>query len=389
MGRAKNWTSEEKQYLEDNWGTISMDTLQKHLGRSKNGILLMAQRLNLGPFLQAGEYITFNQLMKVLRGHDGYSYQEKSWIENRSFPVKYKRVGTNRFKVVYLDDFWEWASKYRDFIDWALVEENILGMEPAWVKEKRREHYQRNRKYKTTPWTKSEDAILLNLLKEQRYEVNEISQKIGRTAGAIQRRCCDLGTPYRPVKADNHNNWSKESLDKLADMIKNHRSYEYMAEVLGRSSKAIRGTVYRMYLTENVDKAAVIIGEGSWGDNRPARPIKHTTLNTQERKEVRRDMIRFLAILRNQIKEKYDDEDYWQKDICQHWNGYCTKDETNCDECTQFLRIRAQYCVRCGRTFYERAENKLCEDCRKARKKQAQKKYAIIKGKRVYTFEAK
>lgn len=386
MGRKRNWTKEEERYLEDHWGQIAIPTLAKTLNRSEDAIRVRAQRLHLGAFLEAGEYITMNQLMLALRGVTVSTYYMTSWVKNKDFPMKYKRVGQNRFRIVYLEDFWKWAEKHRDFIDWSKVEENILGKEPAWVREKRREHYQTGRQYKTTPWTKSEDALLISLLREQRYGLHEISRRLGRTAGAVQRRCCDLGTPYRPVKAESHNTWTEDDLDLLAEMIKEHRSYEYMAERLGRSSKAIRGTVYRMYLTENVDKAAAVIGDGSWGDNRPVRPIKHTTLNTEERMEVKKDMTRLLAIFRHQIKERYDGDDYWQKDLCQHWNGYCTMDETDCDECTKFARIHEQHCVRCGKTFFERQENKLCADCRAARKKQAQRKYAIMNGKRIYNF---
>ena len=387
MGRNRNWTKQEEEYLEENWGQIAIPTLAKNLNRSEDAIRVRAQRLQLGAFLDAGDYMTMNQLTLVLKGHNINTYYMTSWVKNKGFPVKYKKVGQDRFRVVCLEDFWKWAEKHRDFFDWSKVEKNILGKEPAWVDEKRREQFQRNRQYKTTPWTKAEDELLISLLKEQKYGFHEISKRLGRTAGAIQRRCCDLKTPYRPVKAENHNTWMQEELDLLAEMIREQRSYEYMADKLDRSSKAIRGLVYRMYLTERVDKVAVIIGNGKWGDNRPLRPIKHTTLTTEERMEVKRDMTRLLAIFRRQIKAQYDGDDYWQKDMCQHWDGYCTMDETNCDECTKFQRIREQYCVRCGKTFFERRENRLCADCRAARKKQAQRKYAIMHGKRVYNFE--
>lgn len=387
MGKNRKWTAEEEQYLEEKWGTTSIPALAKHLNRTEDAIIVRAQRLHLGAFLEAGDYITMNQLMLALKGGTVSAYCMTSWVKNRGFPVKYKRVGQNRFRIVCLEDFWKWAEKHRDFIDWSRVEKNILGMEPAWVKEKRREHFQRNRQYRTTPWTKDEDALLISLLKEQKYGFREISKRLCRTEGAVQRRCNDLKTPYRPVKAENHHTWTDKDLDLLTEMIKEHRSYEYMAYRLGRSTKAIRGTVYRMYLTENVGKAAAVIGDGKWGDNRPDRPIKHHTLNTEERMEVKRDMTRLLAIFRHRIKDQYDGDDYWQKDMCRHWDGYCTMNETNCDECTKFQRIREQYCVRCGKTFFERQESRMCADCRAARKKQAQKKYAIMNGKRIYNFE--
>ena len=56
------WTKEEEQYLQDNWGTLSVKTLAKNLGRSENAINVRKHRLGLGSFLENGDYITFNQL---------------------------------------------------------------------------------------------------------------------------------------------------------------------------------------------------------------------------------------------------------------------------------------------------------------------------------------
>lgn len=68
---------------------------------------------------------------------------------------------------------------------------------------------------------------------------------------------------------------------------------------------------------------------------------------------------------------------YWQKDLCMHWDEAkgCTAGGQDCDSCTLFVRIRPQYCARCGGTFYERQENRFCQKCRTARKKQAQRKW--------------
>lgn len=56
--------------------------------------------------------------------------------------------------------------------------------------------------------------------------------------------------------------------------------------------------------------------------------------------------------------------------------------EKDCDSCTSFNRIEPQFCKRCGITFYERKSNDICKDCRAARIKQAQRKYAILNQKR-------
>ena len=54
---------------------------------------------------------------------------------------------------------------------------------------------------------------------------------------------------------------------------------------------------------------------------------------------------------------------------------------SDCDSCTQFQRIRPQYCHLCAREFLDRRKQVLCPKCRAMRKHQAQKKYAVLHAK--------
>lgn len=253
MGQARNWTEEEKQYLQDNWGALSKKTIAKNLGRSLNAIEVMKNRLCLGAFLENGDYITWNQLQIAL-GLSGSGDKMVSWVHNRNFPLHTKRVDSNSFKIVYVDEFWKWAEKNKDLLDFTKFDENAMGAEPEWVKVKRKHDHEKNRKYISTPWTKTEDEKLNYLLKQFKYSYHELSTMLRRTNGAIQRRMCNLGIKERPLKADNHIKWTDEEKKILIDMIKSGYGYELISERLGKSSKAIRGRVYDNYGSESLDK---------------------------------------------------------------------------------------------------------------------------------------
>jgi hypothetical protein len=278
-----------------------------------------------------------------------------------------------------LDEFWLWAEKNQAFLDFSRFEPYAMGEEPAWVQEKRRQDYAERRQIKATPWTSSEDEKLIRLVKKHTYGFRELSQMMGRTEGAIQRRLKDLGIKDRPVKADNHIKWTDEEFEILGEMIISGKKYEQMADILKKSVKSIRGRVYQMYLTESLDKARAMIGTGPWGIGRPERKIKQYLLMSQEEKEQTRQLVtRLTAIIRNQYKQFFDQSDYWQKEICRLWEGYCTAGETDCDSCISFERIKPQFCKRCGKKFLERRENLYCKECREARKKQYLKKMAVL-----------
>lgn len=257
----KKWSEEEIQYLHDKWGSKSLGTMSRSLKRSKNAILVKAGRLKLGAFLESGEYVSWNQLLITL-GVGGGGYKSISWVQNRAFPIKTKRVDKNTYKIVYIEDFWKWAEKNQDLLNFSKFEEYSLGKEPAWAKDKRKRDFEKNTKYIKTPWTTAEDSRLKYLLEQYKYTYMDLSKMLRRTDGAIQRRICDLGLKARPLKADNHIKWTKAEFALLEELIKAGYGYELISEKISRSAKAIRGRVYCMYSTENLDKvrAAMVSG---------------------------------------------------------------------------------------------------------------------------------
>ncbi|MEG2383883.1 MAG: hypothetical protein RSB39_09880, partial [Oscillospiraceae bacterium] len=270
MGRARNWTAEENEYLQENWGCTSVPTLCEKLNRSEDAIMCRVYRLGLPPFLEAGDYISFNQLLIAVTGtNSGGGYKLRSWIENRGLPIHKKKTNKCSFRVVYLHEFWKWAEENRSFIDFSKMTPLALGEEPAWMAEQRRCDYCKSSLQKTTPWTSLDDQRLVNLLRQHKYGYAEISKELQRSAGAIQRRCIDLGLRERPVKADNQTAWSENDYKALADGIKSGSGYSEIGLLVGRSEKAVRGRVYETYRTEVADKVRTLMGGGCWGDGAP------------------------------------------------------------------------------------------------------------------------
>ena len=384
MGLNRNWTKQEEEYLVENWGTLSVRTIAKNLGRSENAVVVRKCRLGLGSFLESGEYITWNQLHIALGMGTLDSYKMISWVRNRDFPIHTKRVNNNSFKVVYLDEWWQWAEKNRDLLDFSKFEGNLLGEEPQWVKEKRRHDVEKSQKYIMTPWTKTEDDKLRLLVTKQKYTYDELSRMLRRTNGAIQRRLCDLGVKERPVKADNHTRWTDDDFYRLGELIKSGYGYDLIAEEIGKSSKACRGRVYQMYLTENLDKIRQIIGDGQFGDNRPERTLKQwNTMNTEERIESREELTKLLAIIQWRFKQQINETEwgeYFQKDMCVNFCSDCLETD-GCDSCTNFKKIEPQNCKMCGNTFWEKKCNLYCPSCRDMRKKQWLRKRFILERK--------
>lgn len=383
----KNWTKEEIDYLVDAWGRVCIKTIAKNLNKSVNAIKLKASRLELGDFILASDKISFNALFNAIYERSTDSYRKNSWLKN-GFPMQKQKIIDKYVCMVDIDEFWSWAEKHKELVDFSRLGKEVLDAEPEWVDNKRKQDQLKKVNFTKEPWSKLDDEKLIFYLNQYKYSYQELSKLLHRTCGAIQRRVCDLGLKQRPVKANNHNPWSKEDFILLGEMIKNNLSYESMSEVIGRSSKAIRGRVFDHYLTEKLDLVRQMMGNDDFGDNLPERPIRYMRLMSdsekQTSKELLSNMIYFIrehAKDKSGVSEQY--RDYWQKDICVNWDDIkgCLKQCADCDSCSSFQKIQPQGCVRCGCTFYERNENKLCYDCRRARMRSFKRKYAALQRK--------
>ena len=370
------WSKEEEEFLCENWGYLNIKTIAKKLNRSENAIISRKNKLRLGAFLENGEYVTFYLLMSTIIGGKNPSYQMQR-LERDGFPIKHKTVKKKKWKVVYIKDFWKWAEEHQSKFDFKDFEENSLGPEPKWAKEKRIND--RSKTKKLTPWTPEEDKRLIELLRKFKYTRKELSDMLNRTEGGIDRRILELKLKERPLIASKNSPWTEEHFEILTEMIKQRKNYNQIAGCIDKSEKAIRGKVYYMYLTENIDIAAKYIGNGKFGDNRPDRNIQNNTLTGAERKQVKENLTKFCNIIYKQMKEKYDANDYWQSEICQNYSRKCLVQQTCCDECTNFIRIKPQYCNRCGATVMSRNKVTICDRCKLQRKKQYQKKYMALK----------
>ena len=384
MGQARNWTQAERDQLSEEWGMYSIGTLAKRLNRSENAVIEKASRLGLGAHIRSSDLISLNQLFKALGTPHDYSYRRDK-LEELGLKVRRHKVKNNSFRMVDIAEFWSFAEKNRHLFDFSRMEPYALGAEPEWVASKRSEDFKRRMTVKphNAAWTEAEDRELLRLLRQFKYTYPEIAQRLHRSEGAIQRRVLDLGIKERPIKADNHVLWKDEELHTVAEMIKAGSNYESISRVIGKSVKAIRGRVYNMYLTENLNKVAQLIGDGKWGENRPDRPIsKRLLMTVEEKAETKEQLSKLAGLFAFRIRQHFDNEDNWQRHLCQHWHDVkaCLAGGTSCDECNLFERIRPQYCGRCGATFFERQENRICEKCRIARKKAGYRKYLRMNG---------
>ena len=237
------WSKEEIEYLENNWGIVSVPSIAKKLNRTIVAVNGKAYDIGLGGFIEQGDYITFYQLMTAL-GYTSYQHIEEI-LRKLDFPFKTKKVIKRRFKVVYLDEFWKWCEKNKNNISFAKLEKNSLGIEPDWVDAKRKADSINPTKTNRRKWTIEDEQILIQLTKSCKYTYKDLAERFNRTESAIKRKLYDLKVPYRPVPLDNRIRWTEEENKKMVELHNKGYDSHYIATVLGKTQLSISDRLKR------------------------------------------------------------------------------------------------------------------------------------------------
>ncbi|EPS48169.1 phage protein [Clostridium botulinum CFSAN002367] len=225
-------------YLEEKWGAKSIKAIARKLNRSEWAVRMKAYKMGLGDPKLSIDGITINQLSKAIGVH--YQSIMRNWVEQYGFPVKNKVLINESIAYATQNDFWEWAKDNKNLIDFSRIEENILGKEPQWVKEKRRIDILANNKSRNKrPWTDSEIEKLISLLKTYNFTYADIAERLGRSQSAVKRKIYDLKIPYRPVPKRRGIFWTKDQKVKLKELYDKGYTPTLISKTIGKSEFSI------------------------------------------------------------------------------------------------------------------------------------------------------
>lgn len=252
MDKRKKWTQEELDFLEEKWGVLSKNLIAKKLNRSLNSVIVKAVRLGLGRYINARDEITLNLLINTLGYKNSYSWVSKKF-ENHNIPIKKIKIIDKSVKMVNINEFWKWAEKNKEILNFADFEEGALGKEPLWVKEKRNiDKNSLNKINRNRLWTKYEEQLLISKVKSMRYTYEELSKEFNRTEGAIKSRLNKLQTPYRPLERDRHIIWTEEENNTLLQMYKEGYGANQIARKINKSEFSVKERVGILESRKNI-----------------------------------------------------------------------------------------------------------------------------------------
>lgn len=247
----KAWTAEDEEYLKEYWGRRSIKFIAHKLGRSKNAVICRVRRIGLGAYLDNGDDPTLNQVYCTIHASASGAYGQyrlNNWIK-AGLPYREKRVDNCKFRVINIDDFWEWAEQHKDLMDFSLFERYSLGAEPAWVDVKRKADH--DNRVKTQPhnkqWSPSDDLTLKRMIARGGCTWTQVASEVHRSEGACRRRAMDLGIEtHGKIKRNPVRKWTDDEIRIMLEMLEAGYSYRQIGERLGRGDRAVESKFARM-----------------------------------------------------------------------------------------------------------------------------------------------
>lgn len=229
----EQWSSKEDQYLKENWGYTTMNTLSRNLNRTPMAITSRVQKLNLGPaFHHQLDYILINDVAKIL--NVSRDKVLKTWPKQG---LVLHRITISNKKWCYgiaLEDLLSFLESHQNSFNARYVEKNILGIEPEWLIEKRKQDFQ-TFKSNNNMWTLQETKLLLEMIRHNK-SYQEISTTLNRSLSSIYSRVYSLKKTY-----SNNRYYTEQDIKILQENYQNGYplSYDELATKLNKSHNSI------------------------------------------------------------------------------------------------------------------------------------------------------
>ncbi len=170
------WTKEEETLLSDLWGTESFEKIAKKLNRTVSSIKNKAYLLGLGSVIENNyNGLTIKEISDLFNVN--IITVSVGWI---ALGLKYKvqKISKSKdYRYVEIKDLYEFLKANQNIWDSRNLEKNILGIEPDWLKEKRKLDRMQNPDIERLNLTKQQLVLakkfFLELQKEEATTIDE------------------------------------------------------------------------------------------------------------------------------------------------------------------------------------------------------------------------
>lgn len=237
MGAIK-YTEEDIELLRNYYGTQSIGWLQCRLSkpngkkRTKDAIRRKASSIGCLGYRENRDRLTASQLAECMGVHRTQIHNQ--WMK-MGLKVFRKGLTKNMFIEVDPIDWWRFAEKNKEKIDFSRYKEGSILPEPNWVKEEIR-----NPKYRKREWTRYE-LERLKILKNKGIACEKIAKELNKTEKAVRKKLYIMYKNGEVKKKNISLKYTEKEIEMILEMRRKGLSYKEIAHETGRD----KGSVYK------------------------------------------------------------------------------------------------------------------------------------------------
>jgi len=184
----RKYNQDELRLLEEMVGTHSFVYIGKQLKRSPKAVERQLTRMGLLHTKISGGWLSANEIAKALNTHFKVILR---WKDQLGFPLKNKNLRYGKAKYVSwhisVDDFWRWASKHKEVVNWTRYEPESLLPEPAWLRDMIRIQRETIPKKQKLYWTPTEEKKAWDMYYRGIMQ-KDIAKSLDRSVNSVEKK---------------------------------------------------------------------------------------------------------------------------------------------------------------------------------------------------------
>ena len=220
---------------------MPIGAIARRLGRSVMAVEAQVREMGLGKFTDNSEWIPLTTVLEVVYGRITGGDEQRR-MRKKGIPFHEKTYGRKRrvIRAVYIPELWPWLYENRRKIDFSRIEENIFGVEPAWVKEKRRfdvdEKLNGKRGGHNASWEAWEDEKFRRMMRKG-VTIRDAAKELRKKERALIVRRKVLGIEEHFIRLPARR-WTDEDVETLLTCFDKGMSWRQIGELLDRGAYA-------------------------------------------------------------------------------------------------------------------------------------------------------
>lgn len=192
----KRWTQEERDYVNDSWGNISVNRIAKHLGRTPYAIVRYAEKNKLGGAVFTEQYLTTTNVANLVGVNPTTVI---SWVKTKLLKARTNTLKQRRVYLIDPFDLVEFLKENPNRWKATNIDRSLVNEDEEWFKEKLASDSNPIENSRGRLWTIKEEKTLLTYIIQGKTS-EEIAKLMQRTFASVKRKRNRIGDRVRNMK---------------------------------------------------------------------------------------------------------------------------------------------------------------------------------------------